>query len=188
MRRNKHINNHLQNAWNKYGRENFIFRIIEEVEDKTKLIEREQYYIDILVPQYNKRTIANSNLGIKYHYTEKSFEKNRLNPPMKGKKHSQETKQKIGQAHKGKKLSEKTKEKMSIAAQGHCVSEETKQKIGLGSRGRNAKLINQQVKEILEKYIPRIYSTRKLAKEYNVTQKVIWNIIKYKSYNNNGVQ
>jgi predicted GIY-YIG superfamily endonuclease len=30
LKSNKHINGHLQNSWNKYGEENFVFEIIEE--------------------------------------------------------------------------------------------------------------------------------------------------------------
>lgn len=55
----------LQKAWNKYGEENFTFRIIELVEDKTKLLEREQFYLDTMKPVYNILKIAGSNLGIK---------------------------------------------------------------------------------------------------------------------------
>ena len=36
---NRHHNNHLQNAWNKYGCENFDFYILEEC-DEYKLDER----------------------------------------------------------------------------------------------------------------------------------------------------
>ena len=46
---NKHINKHLQNAWNKYGEENFEFEIIEKCNHKNKFI-REQYYLDKLNP------------------------------------------------------------------------------------------------------------------------------------------
>lgn len=41
-----HDNQHLQNAWNKYGETNFKFEIIELVKDRDKLIEREQDWID----------------------------------------------------------------------------------------------------------------------------------------------
>lgn len=41
----KHHSNHLQNAWDKYGRNNFIFEILEKCNEDV-LIDREQYYID----------------------------------------------------------------------------------------------------------------------------------------------
>ena len=44
---NKHHSRHLQNSWNKYGQENFIFEIIEECL-KEILLEREQWYLDEL--------------------------------------------------------------------------------------------------------------------------------------------
>lgn len=41
-------NAYLQNAWNKYGEENFSFEILEIIEDKAKVLEREQYWIDLI--------------------------------------------------------------------------------------------------------------------------------------------
>lgn len=57
LRHNKHQNAHLQNAWNKYGENAFIFEVIEEckIED---LINREQFFIDSLNPEYNQTAIA----------------------------------------------------------------------------------------------------------------------------------
>lgn len=46
---NAHINQHLQNAWNKYGRKSFKFEIIEQCDEKHQY-EREQYYIDLYKP------------------------------------------------------------------------------------------------------------------------------------------
>lgn len=55
LRAGKHKNNYLQNAWNKYGEENFEFIIIECCQKETCL-EREQYYID-----NNKERMYNIN-------------------------------------------------------------------------------------------------------------------------------
>lgn len=65
LRNNKHPNKHLQRACNKYGLEVFKFEILEECEIDS-LIEKEQHYLDTLKPQYNKRIIAESNLGRTY--------------------------------------------------------------------------------------------------------------------------
>lgn len=65
LRDNKHPNARLQNSYNKYGRSNFEFSIIEYC-SKDKLVEREQHYIDTLDPYFNIRRIANSNLGFKF--------------------------------------------------------------------------------------------------------------------------
>lgn len=79
VRRNRHVSDlrkgihHsiiLQRAWVKYGEENFIFEILEEVPDKNKLLEREQYYLDefkSFIPNigYNVELNAASSLGVK---------------------------------------------------------------------------------------------------------------------------
>lgn len=70
LRKNKHKNQFIQNSWNKYGEEAFIFEIIEVVDVKEKLIEREQYWIDTLSPTFNFAKIAGSPLGVKH--TDKS--------------------------------------------------------------------------------------------------------------------
>lgn len=67
LKNNRHSNRYLQSAWNKYERQ-FEFRIIEIVEDKTKLLEREQFWIDTRQTYnrnigYNLRPKASSNLG-----------------------------------------------------------------------------------------------------------------------------
>lgn len=46
LERNGHVNTHLQNAWNKYGTDNFKFQIIESV-DSDKLCSVEQKYLDM---------------------------------------------------------------------------------------------------------------------------------------------
>ena len=105
LNNNKHGNRHLQNAYNKYGKENFRFEVIEElifpVEYEKVLIRehletREQFYIDTLSPKYNIRKIAESNLGIKFSAeVKKKFserQKGKLNG-FYGKKHSEETKE-----------------------------------------------------------------------------------------------
>lgn len=62
---NKHNNQKLQRAFNKYGEENFKFEILELIEDKSQLISHEQRYLDLLNPQYNICKVAGSLLGTK---------------------------------------------------------------------------------------------------------------------------
>jgi len=59
-----HTSKHLQASYNKYGKDNFIFEVIEYCE-KEILIEREQWFLDNLKPQYNKREDATTNLNVK---------------------------------------------------------------------------------------------------------------------------
>lgn len=44
------------------------------------------------------------------------------------------------------------------------------------------KLTREQVIEIRKKYIPRTYGTTKLAEEYGVNNKTIWNIVNYRKW------
>ena len=126
LRNGKHHNPHLQNAFNKYDISNFKFTIIEEVKSVENLVDREQYFLDTLEPEYN------------------------IIPKADHHEISEETKRKIGKANKGNELSEDRKKKMSEAAkkreitwgdeiskalQGHEVSEETKRKIGEANSG-----------------------------------------------------
>ena len=46
LKSNRHDNDYLQKAWNKYGQENFVFQILEECSEEM-LNERERYYIDL---------------------------------------------------------------------------------------------------------------------------------------------
>ena len=91
----------------KYGYSAFRLEILEEC-DSNQTIDREQYYLDFLKPEYNILSVASSSLG---------------------KLHSEETKSKISITLKGRSLSEETKEKMSITRTGKRFSEETKNKL-----------------------------------------------------------
>lgn len=59
LKNNYHPNKHLQNAYNKYGKENFKFEIIEYVKEEL-LLDIEQSYIDDSTKEeiYNKTYIA----------------------------------------------------------------------------------------------------------------------------------
>lgn len=113
---NRHINQHLQNAYNKYGRECFEFEIIETVEItdniKQDLLDREQFWIDNIKPEYNILLVAGSTLG--YHHTEET--KRKISETTTGVKKSVEHSKHISEGQKGKTLTEEHKEKLSQAA------------------------------------------------------------------------
>jgi len=50
----------------------------------------------------------------------------------------------------------------------------------------NNKLTDEQIKEIRQKYKPRVYTLSKLAKEYNVRPDTIHKIVTFKSHKNVG--
>lgn len=99
----KHDNRHLQNAWNKYGADNFEFQIVETVDDTSFLNDLERSYIS----KYK-------NLGLAYNISDGGDGGMFL-----GKHLSEETKRKIGEKNRmhmtGRKLSDETRRKMSEA-------------------------------------------------------------------------
>ena len=110
LRRGRGVNFHLQNSYNKHGEENFIFEVLEYIEDKNCLLERENYWIDFYDttnPEkgYNMRKSAGSPLGFKWSEESKkrlSESKTGSNNNFFGKKHSGETRKKLSEKRKGK--------------------------------------------------------------------------------------
>lgn len=62
LKNNKHDNRYLQAAWNKYGKDSFIFETLKFCK-KEDLIKTEQWFIDNLKPDYNLSPTAGSNIG-----------------------------------------------------------------------------------------------------------------------------
>lgn len=62
LKNNKSHNVHLQNAWNKYKEESFIFNVLEYCEEDIRF-EREQFYIDLLKPEYNFSLQVSANFN-----------------------------------------------------------------------------------------------------------------------------
>lgn len=87
LRNNDHVNAHLQNAWNKYGEDNFEYGILEYCSVDNKL-KRENFYVNLLKPEYNINGVDLSSMD----------------------KHSEETKSKISESIKKSYESGKLKE------------------------------------------------------------------------------
>lgn len=114
LQRNKHHNRHMQRAWNKYGKDAFVFEVLE-LALIPFLLEREQYWLDTLKPGFNMSPIAGSTLGRKF--SPETKEKMRLKAL--GRKMSEETRRNMAEARKGKKHSRETRAKMSDALIGN---------------------------------------------------------------------
>ena len=137
LNKDHHHSRFMQRDWNK-DCSRFMFIKLEFV-DPSLLIEREQYYIDILKPEYNSAPKAYSSLGIVRSKEFKEKLSNSLsgkNNPMYGRKQSEETKKKISAIHKGKKISTQQREKMSLVLKGRKRSEETKQRMKIANKKR----------------------------------------------------
>lgn len=95
----------------KYGHSSFSLTILEYCE-KSKLNEREQFYLDNLEPDYNILKNAASFLG--YIPTEEA--KAKISKALKGINRSEETKELIREKALGRKHSDDTKLKMSMSS------------------------------------------------------------------------
>jgi group I intron endonuclease len=96
----------IKDALIKYGHENFTLEILEYCPE-TKLLEREQFYLDLLVPEYNILKYAYSLLG--YKHSPENIEK------FKSKIISPEHKKLLSSIHKDKLVSSETRNKLAIA-------------------------------------------------------------------------
>lgn len=115
LRKSTHTSTYLQNAWNKYGEDNFEFSVLVFC-DKENTLLYEQMCLDGLKPEYNARKdVYNSRAGTKAtDETKARLRESHLgNTSRLGTKASDETKTKLRKARLGKKHSEESKEKMS---------------------------------------------------------------------------
>lgn len=139
---NKHVSPHLQNSYNKYGKNNFSYLILEYC-GIDLLEQREQFYCNLLKPEYNIRPVARNNKGI----------------PL-----SEAHKKKLSLAHKGKKKSPEHIEKLRKLKLGSKLSEEAKKKIALKSKGRkmpesHVQMLKNRNKEFYDKFHKRAIET-----------------------------
>ncbi len=143
--RNVHHCTYLQNSVNKYGIDNFIFEILEELIFpegyersliREHLIQREQYYLDSLVPDYNFYKIADSPKG--YKDSLQTLKKKSISQ-LKNWNNNEIRRSQVSKANKNKIISEETRAKISMRNKDKPKSEEHRKKIGLA----NAKAILQ---------------------------------------------
>lgn len=131
---------HFRRALRKYGFDNFKWEVIDNAEKWEELCELEKVYIekfDSFNNGYNSTLGGDGAFGVKWT-EERRKEHSALmltNHPFKGKKFSEETRKRIGNAKKGQTLSEEAKKKISKAHKGKRLSEETKMKIGQAQIG-----------------------------------------------------
>jgi len=199
LKRNHHSNTHLQSSYNKYGEENFKFRILLYCEP-FELTRHEQFFVDYYTPKllYNVRLeCVNSNQGITFpEETKKKMSEahNGKNNPMYGKHHSEKARERISEAKRGenhpmygKHHSKEAKEKISKANNGENnpmygkhLSKETKRKLSetnSGEKGHNSKLKENQVFEILDLYYNKSKTQIDIAKIFLVNNATISRIV-----------
>lgn len=201
LKNNKHYNKKLQNAWNNYGEDNFVFKILENVETIEHLSVIEQKYLNLFESYkrekgYNICQIAESCAG--RQHTEETKEKIRIckigsKNGMYGKKTSANTKLLLSIAHTGsnnyffgKHHTEETRQKISEVHKGKPKnwSKQHREKIRVNqtnTKRNNSKLNMDIVREIRQKYNNNDITYKQLADLYNLKvghiQKIITNKI-----------
>jgi group I intron endonuclease len=157
---NSHANNYLQNAWHKYGGENFKFWTIEKYPRDQKLLALMEIYFISYYDSfcedgggYNLTRGGDGGLG----YIPSEATKKLLSEACSGEKngnygnrHSDRSKKLMSEANLGKVLSEETRRLMSVARLGIHLSEKTRERIS---------------KSKLEKHFHPSEKTRKLMRE-----------------------
>lgn len=125
LEKNRSTSIKLQLSYNKNGKDNFKFSIIEECSIDDLLI-KEQFYIDLFDSYnkgYNSVKFAGHTLG--FSPTQETRDKMRKTMlernSFKGRKHSEETKELLRIINTGKKLSEEHKRKISENSSRHYL-------------------------------------------------------------------
>jgi group I intron endonuclease len=161
----------IQDALLKYGYKNFTLEILEYC-PKTKLIEREQFYLDLLIPEYNILKYAYSLLGFKH--SQETLEK------LKAKVISPEHKEILSSIHKGKLVSEETRNKLAAATASYRKDNpltpealaDIKAKT-IAREGVSVSVLNTQTNEVKE-----FTNQTEAGKFIGVTRQSIYNAIK----------
>lgn len=107
LRSSTHHSQKLQSSWKKHGESAFQFSVLEYVDDRAKLLAREQFWLDGFQPHltgYNMIPTAGSHLGVK---------------------RSDESKARMRLAQAGKKLSPEQIERLRLSHIGKSPSVET---------------------------------------------------------------
>ncbi len=142
LKSGSHENSYLQNAWNKYGAENFLFEVLEISERSDHLPILESYwisYLDCLNRQfgYNIESVSPNT----FQKTISEETRSKLSLAGKGRTHSDITKRKMSNALMGntrwlgKRHTDDTKNKISKAQKGKIVSEH--QRLAMSRANKN---------------------------------------------------
>lgn len=163
LRRNIHCNMILQRSWNRYGEESFQYEIVELIDDKNYLENREQHWID---------TYKSYERSVGYNILRKAYNST-------GFKHDDESKRKISDANKrwydsgainpmkGIVMSNKSRLKMSKAKKGKYVgsnnpfygkkhSDETRKRISETRINQEIKGENHHRRKLTESQVTQI--------------------------------
>ncbi len=172
----KHKNQHIYNAFSKYGIENFTFEVIDtNAKNMEQLNNLEIFYIEMWKTQDRNIGYNIQPGGLNKAMTEETKKKisdiNRGRQTALGRKWTDEQRIKFSLATTGKKRSEEQKNNMKVARPSIA-----------GIKNHNAKLTMIQVAEIIEEYKQGNITYKQLCKKYNVSYSTITKVLNGHSY------
>ena len=142
LNNNRSLCRYLQHAWNKYGKDSFLFAVMWTDVPINELDLLEQFVLDHCKPDYNLANDASAPMRGKKH-SEEAKAKMRLSS-RKGKNLSEEHKAKISASHKGKKFSVEHRTNLSKAAKRRMRRPEERAAV---SKVHKGKTISKQQRE-----------------------------------------
>ncbi|OFC94646.1 hypothetical protein BTGOE4_10360 [Bacillus thuringiensis] len=137
---NRHHSNRMQRSYNKYGKENFIFEVIEYIFDEVILRNREQYWMD-------KTKSYDKNIGFNISYNAYGGHFKGKDNGMYGKTHTDDVKRKLRELFSGGN-NERSKAVLQYSLQGDFIKEygsarEASRETNLSHSGIIGSCINQ---------------------------------------------
>lgn len=198
LRGNYHDNKHLQNAWNKYGEDNFEFFIIHDCIDGENVDRVNQLEIEYIqkyrasgMNLYNISPGGDGGAFLGKHLSDetkrKIGEKNRVN--MTGRKASNTTKAKMSASQKKRydNWSEEDRlawgQKVGVKNKGRKWTEEQRHKMKGNKNG--ATLTLDQVIEIRRLYEKEGRTFSEIAKMMGINRTTVYNIATYRRWKEN---
>ena len=134
-----HNNDYLRRAWNKYGKDAFEFRMIEDVTpEQNTLWNEENKYLKI----------AETNQDISYN----------LDFDARGGKISEYSRKKISDSRKNFRHSEKSKQKISNSLKGKIHSQETRNKLAYSLKYGDNNIRDKNIYTFINKYTNESYT------------------------------
>jgi len=195
LKRGKHFNPPLQNAWSKYGEDAFEFFVIEYA-NSAELLTRETVQIAAHKAAdmrfgFNINPTAHSRLGFPHTKETKELmskikvgNKSRLGSP-----HTEATKRKMSLSQKGRVVSGEQKAKISASLTGRAASPEARAKISAANKNkskpqsfckklaeRKSLFDDAQVRDIRGRHASGA-SFRKIAISYGTSHNVVSKVV-----------
>ena len=172
LRNNRHYNKKLQNAWNKYGEENFDYEVLRMVKDISEINQYEQTYIDKLKPEYNILPKAYTTLGYKMTEEQRINNQKRIQQEWDSGKRvasdkNRQAAQLVGIGNTGRKHGKYSKERVAKTS---------------GNNSPVAKLTESDVMYIKALLDSGDFTHKEIAKRYNVSRTCITSINNNKTW------